>query len=137
LSLIAQGLSLSIAAISITFAAFGLLILVMIVLERVFRAEPSVSDSDGPEETQAVSTLASDPVEEEVVAAISAAMAHLGWLGIYPGGLGKALEAGRSSWWVMGQLRQRTQKTWSLVKASPTVGTSLPAGTSHAPEERR
>jgi hypothetical protein len=136
LSLIEQGLGLSIAAISITFAAFGLLILVMIVLDRLFRAGPPAPDHDGLEKTQVDSTLGSDIVEEEAVAAITAAMAHLGLLGGYRGGLGTALEAGHGSWWVMGQLRQRPHATWRPVKALRTARTSPTEETSNSPEGR-
>jgi Na+-transporting methylmalonyl-CoA/oxaloacetate decarboxylase gamma subunit len=117
---ILEGVSLSIAGISVTFAALGLLILAMIVLERAFRhRSPQVSDEKEPEETSPsgysaiASTLerytshgdAGPEDDEEVAAAIAVALAYLRSLETGQSELGTALEAGHGSWWMMGQIQ--------------------------------
>ncbi len=105
--IILQGLQLSAMGISLTFAALGLLIVAMIVLERLFRTRELVPEERGPEETPVVSTLARDTEDEEIVAAITVALAHLRSLEICRGGLGTALEAGHGGWWMIGRVQQR------------------------------
>jgi Na+-transporting methylmalonyl-CoA/oxaloacetate decarboxylase gamma subunit len=97
---------LSIIGITITFIALGLIILAMVVLERLFPPPPLASDKEDLEETQFVSSLAYETEEEEVVAAIAVALAHLHSLGVSRSGLGKALESGRGPWWTMSKFRQ-------------------------------
>ena len=102
-----QGLGLSVMGISLTFAALGLLILAMILLERAFRTRRLIPDERDAEEMPAVSTLARNTEDEEIVAAIAVALAHLRSLDIGRSGLGEALEAGHGPWGMIGQLRQR------------------------------
>ena len=106
-----QGLTLSIIGMTITFIALGLVILAMVVLERLFPPRPLVSDKEDLEETQFLSSPAHDTAEEEIVAAIAVALAHLQSLGVSQSGLGKALEAGRGPWWAMSQLQQGSTHT--------------------------
>jgi sodium pump decarboxylase gamma subunit len=95
---IGQGLSLSALGIGLTFAALGLLILTMLILERVFRTRRLIPEERSAEETPVASMLARDTGEEEIVVAITIALAHLRSLDMSRSGLGEALEAGRSPW---------------------------------------
>jgi len=99
-----QGLGLSVIGMGLPFAALGLVIVVMILLQRLFSPLPA---SDQPEmrETLLVSTPAHGP-DDEVVAAIAAGLAHFGALGIGGAALGSTLEAQRGRWWMMGQAQQ-------------------------------
>ena len=108
---LAQGLILSVIGMTITFIALGLVILAMVVLKRLFPPRPLISGKEDLDETQFVSSLAHDTEEEEVVAAIAVALAHLHSLGVSRSGLGKALEAGRGPWWAMSQLQQGSTPT--------------------------
>jgi Na+-transporting methylmalonyl-CoA/oxaloacetate decarboxylase gamma subunit len=109
LNLIMQGLSLSGMGLGLTFAALGLLILAMILLEYIFRTRRLVPDEREMEETPVVSTLARDTEEEEVAVAIAVALAHLRLLDLHRSGLGTTLEAGHGAWWTMGRIRRHSQ----------------------------
>lgn len=103
-----EGLGLSLMGITVTFAALGLLALVMVVLERLFRDRPFRPKEEELEDRAMGSTLARDTSEEEVVAAIAVALAHLHALDLGRSGLGTTLESGRGSWWMMGKIQQRS-----------------------------
>jgi sodium pump decarboxylase gamma subunit len=107
LSAVGEGVILLVIGMAVLFAAMGLLILAMVVLERLFRTRRLVPEEREPDATEAVSRLARDTEDEEVAAAIAVALAHLRSLEICRSGLGTALEVGRGSWWVKGQLQQR------------------------------
>ena len=98
MDLIWQGLSLSALGIGLTFAALGLLILAMAVLERIFRTRRLIPEERSPEEMPVSSSLARDMREEETVVAIAVALAHLRSLDMSRSGLGEALEAGPGPW---------------------------------------
>jgi sodium pump decarboxylase gamma subunit len=107
---IAQGLTLSIIGMTVTFATLGLLILTIVVLGRLFRTRPLASDKkEEPHEREVVSSLARDTEEEEVVAAIAVALAHLHSIDISRSGLGVTLESGRGPWWVKSQVQGRLE----------------------------
>jgi Na+-transporting methylmalonyl-CoA/oxaloacetate decarboxylase gamma subunit len=93
-----QGLSLSALGISLTFAALGVLILAMFLLERIFRTRRLIPEEWPPEEMPAHNSLARDMGEEEIVVAIAVALAHLRSLDMERSGLGEALEAGHGPW---------------------------------------
>lgn len=105
-----QGLLISAIGMGLTFAALGLLILAMILLERFAPDQPKRSDNERsePAESLAVSSLARRSEEEEIAAAIAVALAHLRSLDICQSGLGSTLEAGPGAWWQRGQARQQT-----------------------------
>ena len=96
-----QGLTISLIGISLTFLALGLLVLVMVLLERFTRqrVKPSVSEGMAPEDEM----VTRDGVDEEIVAVITAALTHLRTKTIYPADLGATLEAGPGAWWTMGR----------------------------------
>jgi sodium pump decarboxylase gamma subunit len=104
-----QGLSLSVMGMGLTFAALGLLILTMILLQRIFRPRRLASGEREAEETAVVSTLGRDTQDEEIAAAISVALAHLRSLDLGRSGLGTGLEAGHGAWWTTGHVRRHSQ----------------------------
>ncbi len=93
-----QGLSLSALGIGLTFAALGLIILAMVMLERIFRTRRLIPEERSPEAMPVASSLARDMQEEETVVAIAVALAHLRSLDLCRSGLGEALESGRGPW---------------------------------------
>ena len=98
MNVIEQGLSLSVLGIGLTFAALGLLILAMFMLERIFRTRRLIPEERSPEEMPVASSLAWDMEEEETVAAIAVALAYLRSLDMSRSELGEALEAGPGPW---------------------------------------
>ena len=93
-----QGLSLSALGIGLTFAALGLLILAMFMLERIFRTRRLIPEERSPEDMPVANSLTRDMREEETVVAIAVALAHLRSLDMSRSGLGEALEAGPGPW---------------------------------------
>ncbi len=110
--LIWQGLMISVMGMGTTFAALGLLILTMILLDRFSRlgAQPPVHDEAAPDKKPLVSPPAPDTEDEEIAAAIAVALTYLRAADTYHGHLGVTLEAGRGPWWAMGQTQQRSAK---------------------------
>jgi sodium pump decarboxylase gamma subunit len=106
-NVIVQGLILSVIGISLTFLALGILILVMVLLDRIFRDDKK-EEADEPEPTEkaAVDSLARERVDEEIVAAIAVALAQVRSLEICEGGLGSTLEEIPSRWWQTGRAHQ-------------------------------
>ncbi len=111
MNVIVQGVILLVVGMAILFAAMALLIVAMILLERLFRPRHLIPDEQEPEDTKTVSGLAGDRLDEEIVAAIAVALAHLRSPEIDRGGLGAALEAGHGRWWTMGRIQQRPART--------------------------
>ena len=102
-----QGLVLSAVGMSLTFLALGILILVMVLLDRIFSEDKKVeSPEDASAEKSTVSSLARDTEDEAVVAAIAAALAHLRSLDICKAGLGSSLETPPNRWWLLGRSQQ-------------------------------
>jgi sodium pump decarboxylase gamma subunit len=122
------GVVLLVVGMTVLFAAMGVLILVMVVLERVFRSRPQAPGEQGPEETELKGRSRCDTKDEEVVAAIAAALAYLRSLEIGRSGLGKALEVGRGSWWAMGRAQQRLVHNPLHFESSPQPRASTPSG---------
>lgn len=93
-----QGLTISIVGLGLTFFALVLLVLVITVLERLTRGKPL--QSIGLEGGIAIQTAVQPASEEdEVVAAIAVALAHVQASDGCRSGLGASLEYGRSHWW--------------------------------------
>jgi sodium pump decarboxylase gamma subunit len=102
-----QGLTVGVMGIGITFAALGLIILVMIVLQRLFIQPQAAPSQDEIGTTHAVEAAAL-PQEEEVVAAIGAALAYMRTAESVRGGLGSSLGAESGVWWHVGQAIQHS-----------------------------
>ena len=64
------------------------------------------SDEAKPTEKSTVSSLAGDPVDEEIVAAIAVAIAQVRTLELCEVGLGSTLEGAPSRWWHTGRAQQ-------------------------------
>jgi Na+-transporting methylmalonyl-CoA/oxaloacetate decarboxylase gamma subunit len=129
LSAVVQGIVLFVVGMAFLFASMGVIILAMIVLERLFRTRKLVPEGHEPGEREAVSRHERDTADEEVVAAIALALAHLRSLDIARSGLGTVLEAGHGSWWTMGQIRQRPMPILPPPKGStPSETSSTPQG---------
>ncbi len=105
-NLIFQGLMIGIVGMAILFAAMGLLILAMTVLERSFRKQALRPDKTLPDERTTISSLRRETKEEEIAAAIATALVYLRSLEICESGLGSTLESGPSPWWSVGRARQ-------------------------------
>jgi sodium pump decarboxylase gamma subunit len=128
LSPILQGIVLLVVGMAFLFVAMGVLILAMVILDRLFRTRKLVPEEKEPGERGAVSRHERDMADEEVVAAVALALAHLRSLDISQSGLGTALEAGRGPWWTMGQIRQRPASVLTPPKSSPSEISSTPQG---------
>lgn len=96
-----QGLMISLTGMGLTFAVLGLLILTMILLERFSRNRSELP----AQEEAADGAPARNPADEEVTAAIMAALAYLHMRDGYQNSLGATLEAGPGSWWKIGRLQ--------------------------------
>jgi sodium pump decarboxylase gamma subunit len=102
-----QGLTVGVMGIGITFAALGLIILVMIVLQRLFVQPHAAASQDEIGTTHAVEAPGL-PQEEEVVAAIGAALAYMRAAESARGGLGSSLGVESGAWWHVGQAIQHS-----------------------------
>jgi sodium pump decarboxylase gamma subunit len=103
---ILQGVMIGIIGMAILFAAMGVLILAMTLLEWLFRNRTEESEKTLPDERPAVSSLQWKTKDEEIAAAIATALAYLYSLEICESGLGSTLEAKPSSWWAVGRAHQ-------------------------------
>jgi Na+-transporting methylmalonyl-CoA/oxaloacetate decarboxylase gamma subunit len=90
-----------------TFAALGFLVLVMVLLERIFRQVPVVEPSTSP------STSPAEPgaLDDEIAAAIAVAIMHLRELEREQSGLGATLETGHGAWWTRPRTTRFTRPT--------------------------
>jgi sodium pump decarboxylase gamma subunit len=103
---ILQGVMIGIVGMAILFAAMGVLILAMTLLERLFRNRAAEADNTSPDERPTVRSLSRETRDDEIAAAITTALVYLRSLEICEGGLGSTLEAGPSSWWSAGRAQQ-------------------------------
>jgi sodium pump decarboxylase gamma subunit len=102
---IVQGLEISLIGIVVIFLTMGILVLVIALLERLFRERPQEPQPKLTEPaTSPVEALQSDE-DERVVVAIAAALTHLRSLGMARSGLGDDLASGPSTWWLIGQVK--------------------------------
>jgi len=105
--LISQGLTISVIGISLTFAALGILILMMFLLVRLFPVKKEKNDISRPVEPIKSDASRRGVEEEEIAAAIAAALSYFRSLEIGRSGLGESLETEPGSWWVMGKVKQQ------------------------------
>ncbi len=109
--LLLQGLTISIIGISLTFAALGILILMMMLLVRLFPVKKEKNDISRPVEPIKSDASRRSVEEEEIAAAIAAALSYFRSLEIGRSGLGETLERDPAPWWVMGQVKQHNAIT--------------------------
>jgi len=112
--LIIQGVMIGVIGMAILFAAMGLLIVAMVVLERLFRERKAKPVKTTPSERTATSSLQRETKDEEIVAAIVTALVYLRSLEICDSGLGATLETGPSRWWFEGRARQSPAHTLQI-----------------------
>jgi Na+-transporting methylmalonyl-CoA/oxaloacetate decarboxylase gamma subunit len=103
-----QGLAVGATGLGITFAALGLVILVIVVLRRLF-AHPRTELPHGETETPGVVELPEVPRDEAIVAAISAALGYVRAAESARGGLGSSMGTESGAWWHIGQALQYTR----------------------------
>ena len=108
MDLFAQGLAIGLTGLTVTFAALGLVVLVVVVLLRVF-GHRAVTPTPSENQPTVADVTQPETIGEEVVAAISAALVHLRAIETSRGGLGSSLEAGRGPWWLTGQAAQHQE----------------------------
>jgi len=101
--LLKQGLEISLIGMGLTFAVLGLLVLMMMLLERSFRRAPAVE----PERRRAAASKKAGTHEDEIVVAIGVAVTLLQELERDQAGLGSTLGTGHGAWWAQG----RTNRT--------------------------
>jgi Na+-transporting methylmalonyl-CoA/oxaloacetate decarboxylase gamma subunit len=100
MSLYAQGLTLSLMGMLVTFASLGLFILIIVLLQRMFgAAQPPTAPTHQPQATSndpPASNVGMDDAQLAAVVAVSIALE-----GNRPsaGALGAALTQGRGRWW--------------------------------------
>lgn len=104
---IVQGLEISVLGLAVTFTALGLFILVMLVLQRIFRVKPEKNIIQ-EETTTEVTTETSQAIVEddsELIAVITAAILHLRSKNL--SSLGSSLENGKGTWWIANRMNAR------------------------------
>jgi sodium pump decarboxylase gamma subunit len=104
--LLIQGLYISLIAMGLTFAALGVFILIIIVLQRIFPPKLGGTEEEKTPEPVIIASAGTDNTanssgeEEAVVAAIAAAIRILkARQTVRKGSLGQGLETGHSAWW--------------------------------------
>ncbi|MGA9531959.1 MAG: OadG family transporter subunit [Anaerolineales bacterium] len=110
MNLYAQGLTLSLMGMLVTFASLGLLILIIVLLQRMFGgAQPAAAPSTRPEPAaNHVLPINENADDAQLAAAIAVAMAlqsdqHRS------GELGAALTEGRGRWWSLHDVNRSSQ----------------------------
>ncbi len=114
-----QGLTVTVTGMSLTFAALGVLILAMIVLDRLFRTRRLIPDKSLSPEKPAAGMLARDTEDEEIAAAVAVALAHFRSLDICRSGLGAALETGPGAWWNSGLMQYHSVRAQPAPRTLP------------------
>ena len=107
---IVAGLTVSVLGIMVTFVAMGLVVLLMVLLQRYTTAPLGATrEAEVPAipSTQAAET-------EEIVAAVAVALAHLRTLESAQSELGSGLMNGPGTWWAMGQIQQHRVGAWHI-----------------------
>ncbi len=113
-----QGLMISVMGLGLTFAALGLLILTMNLLERFSpgSTRPPILSKVVPGKKPAADAIAED-TEEAIATAITVAVTYLREIddaraaAAYQADLGVRLEAGHGRWWTVGRTQQRSINT--------------------------
>ena len=107
---IMQGIILFVVGMAVLFAAMALLILAIILLRRLFPTQQMVPVEQKPEAREMIEGPGRASENEEIVAVIVVALAHLRSLELGQAGLGTALEAGRGPWWTEGRIQQHGRR---------------------------
>jgi sodium pump decarboxylase gamma subunit len=103
---IEQGLIIMVMGLGLTFSVLVIFIGIITLLKRLFPASPEPDSSrEERAKLQTVGPLARDTTEEEIAAALTAALAYLYSHELCRSNLGQALEEGPGPWWRAGQLQ--------------------------------
>jgi Na+-transporting methylmalonyl-CoA/oxaloacetate decarboxylase gamma subunit len=98
-----QGLQISVIGMGLTFFALALLVLVLVLLDRLFRTKggaPTLGEfKPGDVEPYAAEPGATEVQDEEVAVAIAVALSYLGLQELDRGALGDTLAHDRGAWW--------------------------------------
>ncbi len=107
---IVAGLTLSVLGMTVTFVAMGMVVLLMVLLQRYTTAPLEVTRE------AEVPPIPSTPAAEtgEIVAVIAVALAHLRTLESAQSELGSGLMNGPGTWWAMGQIQQQRVGAWHM-----------------------
>lgn len=108
-----QGFAILVMGLTITFAALGIFIGVITLLNRFFPPGQE-SDEAEVEAHEFVGSLERDTSDEEIAAAIAIALSQLYSYEMCRSDLGISLEAGHSQWWVVGRRDQQPLGTLAL-----------------------
>jgi Na+-transporting methylmalonyl-CoA/oxaloacetate decarboxylase gamma subunit len=106
MDLLQQGLQLSLVGIAVTFSALGLLILIIVLLQRFFNEPPASAGGARQNKAGETDVMGYDasPPDAEIAAAIAIAIEHFSGLQAESAGLGTALAHGPGPWWHRQQL---------------------------------
>ncbi len=107
--LLEQGLVLSVLGLGLTFSGLALLVVLMILLERIFRSRKLVPDAPATDAPKSPS-LARDTQDEEIVAAIATALTYVRSLEVSQGNVGASLEKGPGRWWSRGLIHKHQSR---------------------------
>lgn len=102
---IMQGLQISLIGMGLTFFSLVILVLIMILLDRLFRSNGRASASEIRSGLQAKGSVVPkerDALEEEIAVAIAVALACLGLQVADRGSLGDTLAEEKGAWWRRG-----------------------------------
>lgn len=104
-----QGLILSVTGLILTFASLGLLVIILILLQRFFsRPQAPVAVEEEEMEEEIPAAIAPAQPTEEVAAAIAAALTYLSpEHAARENQLGQTLKTGPGHWWRRSQLHTR------------------------------
>ena len=104
---ILQGLTISAMGLFITFLALGLLIGVIVLLQRLFPYKPEVEEEQ-PKAAEAEISLPEASQDDAIAAAIAVAVSYV--QSQNQANLGANLGAGRGSWWFSSRIAARQGK---------------------------
>ena len=97
--ILSEGVEISLVGMGLTFASLGLLVLVMVLLERAFRPRTAVEQDGRPELT----STTEDADAEEIAVAVGVAIAYLRAQERDRAGLGATLGSGHGAYWARGR----------------------------------
>jgi len=107
--LLEQGLVLSAFGLGLTFSGLAILVVLMLLLERIFRTRKLVPDASATDAPKPAS-LARDTHDEEIVAAIATALTYVRSLETSQGNIGASLEKGPGRWWSRGLIHKHQSR---------------------------
>ncbi|MCL4562821.1 MAG: OadG family protein [Chloroflexi bacterium] len=106
-----QGLMVSLWGLASTFIAIGLLVVVIILIDKAFPEKAEEEKEEVPELSTSILCETEPPVSEaEIAAVIAAAIYALRETEPVSADLGRALEAGHGPWWAMHQTSNATHQ---------------------------